>query len=214
MSKVITIDPANPSPVGLAQAAEALASGALVLCPTETLYGIAADVDNPAAIERLAGLKGRGDDKPFGLIIPHLSALDQLVREVPPSAQALMERHWPGPLTLVLLARPGLHPRLVSDPGKVGLRLSPHPVAGALARALGRAITATSANPAGAPAPARVEDIDPAIAAGVDIILDAGPCAGGPASTVVDCTSDPPEVLRPGAVKLASDPADPAPAKN
>ncbi|RJX28954.1 MAG: threonylcarbamoyl-AMP synthase [Desulfarculus sp.] len=196
---VLTLDPTRPAEAFIRRAAEALAQGGLVVFPTETLYGIAADHANPAALERLAALKGRRPDKPFPLILARAEEVQAIAAEVPPRARELMARHWPGPLTLVLPARPGLHPCLTLA-GGVAARLSPHPVAAGLARALGRAITATSANPAGAPAPVSAQALDPAIAGGVDLILDAGPTAGGPPSTLVDARQDPPRVLRVGAV--------------
>lgn len=205
MPDLIAIDPKVPSPVGLAQAADILAGGGLVVFPTETLYGIAADINNAGALDRLAALKGRADKKPFPLILPYTSALDRLVSDIPAQAREFMDKHWPGALTLVLRAKPGLHPRLVSGEGKVGVRLSPHPVAGGLARALGGPITATSANLAGGDAPAKLAKLDKAIAQGVDVIIDAGPCVGGLPSTVVDCTTDPIKVLRQGAVDVAAE---------
>lgn len=200
MALVLTVSPLGPDPQVLARAGELLARGGLVIFPTETLYGLAADHANPRALDRLAALKGRAETKPFPLILAQASEAQSLARDIPPQAQALMGRHWPGPLTLVLRARPGLHPRLVSGSGGVGMRLSPHPVAAGLARALGRAITATSANLAGQPAAARPQDLDPALLAGADLLLEAGPTPGGPASTVLDCLAWPPKVLRQGAV--------------
>lgn len=197
----IALDPDRPEPAALARAADVLREGGLVVFPTETLYGIAADSQNQAALERLAALKGREADKPMALILSGAGEV-QRIAELTPAAIELMTTGWPGPLTLVLKALPGLHPALVSADGGVGARLSPHPVAAGLARALGRAITATSANPAGGPAPAAAADLDPAIAGGVDLILDAGPCAGGPPSTVADVRGDKPKLLRQGAVKL------------
>ena len=200
-ARTLSLDPAWPDPDLLAQAAECLARGGLVVFPTETLYGIAADYRNGGALQRLAGLKGRGDTKPFPLILCQAAELAALARDIPPPARGLMERHWPGPLTLVLAARAGLHPRLVSADGGVGVRVSPHPVAAGLARTLGRAITATSANLGGRPPASRVEGLDPELLKGVDLVLDAGPTPGGPASTVLDCRSWPPLVLRQGAVE-------------
>lgn len=200
-AKIIPIDPARPDGAVLAQAATALKDGALVAYPTETLYGLAADFKNPKAMERLARLKGRSSGKPMALILSGAGEIQELA-ELTPDAIELITKHWPGPLTLVLQAKPGLNSALVSGDGGVGARLSPHPVAAGLARALGRAITATSANPAGETPPTKPSELDPAIVAGVDIILDAGPCAGGPASTVADVRGSEPKVIRPGAVKL------------
>jgi L-threonylcarbamoyladenylate synthase len=198
---VLTLDPIRPAEPFLRRAAEVLGQGGLVVFPTETLYGIAVDHANRMALERLARLKRRRPDKPFPLILARAEEVQVIADSMPLPARELMARHWPGPLTLVLPARPGLHPCLVLA-GGVAARLSPHPVAAGLARALGRAITATSANLAGGPPPASLAELDPAVAAGVDIILDAGPTPGGPASTVADARGNEIKVLRPGAVRL------------
>jgi L-threonylcarbamoyladenylate synthase len=115
----------------------------------------------------------------------------------------LMARHWPGPLTLILTARPGLHPRLVSADGGVAMRVSSHPLAAALAAALGAAITATSANISGQPPVSRPQDLDPELLRGLDYVLDAGPTPGGPPSTVLDVRGRPWRVVRRGAVEVA-----------
>jgi L-threonylcarbamoyladenylate synthase len=198
---VLALDSEHPSPVFLKWAAQELADGGLVIYPTETLYGIAADITNPAALERLAALKGREPDKPFGLILARPQEAEELAREISPAARELMARHWPGPLTLVLAAKAGLHPSLVRR-GGVAMRCSPHPVAAGLARALGRAITATSANPGGGAAPDRAADLDPALVDACAVLLDSGPTTGGPASTVVDARVEPVVVLRQGAVEV------------
>lgn len=198
----LVLDPAAPDPQALAQAAACLRGGGVTVFPSETLYGLGVDYRNAGALARLARLKGREADKPFPLILASAQEVDDLARDIPAPARELMARHWPGPLTLVLPAREGLHPGLVSAAGGVGVRLSPHPVAAGLARALGRAITATSANLAGQPPCADPAGLDPALLAGVDLLLDAGPTPGGPASTVLDCRAWPPTVLRAGAVRL------------
>ena len=186
----------------IVRAAEILRQGGLVIFPTETFYGIAAAWDQPRALERLAELKGREASKPIALSAADASQIDPLVKDVSGLARGLMARFWPGPLTLVLTARAGLHPCLVSADGGVGVRVSPHPAAAGLSRALGRAVTATSANPAGRGAPRRAADLDPALARGVDLVLDLGPTPGGPASTVLDARRDPPVILRAGAAEV------------
>ena len=179
-----------------------LRKGGLVVFPTETLYGLAADALNREAVDRLVTVKDREEGKPVALIAPDREAVLQLADSVDDYSLGLMEKHWPGPLTLVLKARPGLHPALLNKEGQVGVRISPHPVALALAKGLGRAITATSANLSGQPPAARVEDLSPALLARVDMVLDDGPCPGGPASTIVDAKSDPPRIIRQGAIRL------------
>lgn len=184
------------------QAVSLLASGGLVVFPTETFYGIAADVDNPQALDRLAQLKGRRKDKPFGLIAASQAQAALLIAQATPLAQSLMAQHWPGALTMIFEAQKSLHGSLLSSSGGVGIRVSSHPTAAALAEGLGRAITATSANLGdGAPA-ASVAELNPALAEQVDLVLDLGPCPGGPASTVLDVRHDPPLLIRPGAIEI------------
>lgn len=173
-----------------------------MVLPTETLYALAADATNPGAVDRVLELKRRPPESPIALIIPDWQAMIPLAWPPPPLCLELLKAHWPGPLTAVLQARGRLHPALVSEDGGVGMRISPHPVAGGVARALGRPLTATSANISGHPPPAQPNDLHPEIINGVDLVIDAGPCPGGPPSTVADLRAWPPRVLRPGAVKL------------
>jgi len=196
------IDAAAPAPDVLARAAALLAEGAVVAYPTETLYGLAVDAANHRALARLAALKKRPDDKPFPLIIGAEGQIAPLAAALTPLARRLMAAHWPGPLTIVLAAAPGLPPELTHQ-GGVALRLSSHPVAAGLALALGRAVTATSANLAGRPAPAGPEALDPALLARIDLLLDGGPCPGGAPSTIVLASGRRAKVLRQGAVALA-----------
>lgn len=133
----------------VAEAAEALARGQVVAFPTESSYGLGADAWSPAALERLGRLKARRG-KPPPVLITARAMLEQLVARVPARAEELMARHWPGPLTLVLPARPGVPEALVEGNG-VGVRHSPHPSATRLVAALGRPITATSCNPTDSP---------------------------------------------------------------
>lgn len=167
----------------LGHAAAALRAGQLVAYPTETFYGLAADAWQPAALARLRALKDRPAGAPLPLILPSLDHLDRVAREVPAAAKELMERHWPGALTLVLPARPGLPAPLVGPDG-VGVRLSSHPVASGLARCLDAPLVATSANPAGVPPAASADEVAARLP-GVDLLVDGGPTAGGAPSTVV-----------------------------
>jgi L-threonylcarbamoyladenylate synthase len=195
---------AGAAPAALvAQAAALLRAGGLVCFPTETTYGLAVDIRLPGALARLVALKGRDPRSPFALIAPGVAAARALAAPWPAAAEALASAHWPGALTLVLPARPDLPAEIVGPGGGVGVRVSSHPWASALAAAVGGCITATSANPAGAP-PA--EDADAARAYfgdRVDLYLDAGACPGGPASTVVAVQPDGSlRTLRAGAVQL------------
>lgn len=198
---ILKIDPQSPDAALIERAALALSAGGLVIIPTETLYGIAADSANSHALTRLAKLKTRPKDKPFPLIVSSSSHLEALVAEVSPLAQELMAKYWPGPLSLILASRWGLPLELVYN-GGVAVRHSSHPVPLSIADYLGRAITATSANLAGKQAKSTVDDLDPQVIDAVDIVLDAGPCPGGPPSTLADVRVDPPIVLRKGSISL------------
>jgi L-threonylcarbamoyladenylate synthase len=179
--------------------AAALARGEAVGFPTETFYGLGVDAFDRAALERLRALKGRGAEKAISVLVT-AAMLDEVVAEVSPRARALMAAHWPGALTLALPARPGLPEALVMD-GCIAVRHSPHPVAQALLERLGRPITATSANPAGAP--------PVTTAAGVRayfgdrcLVVDGGETPGGQASTLARVRGDVVEVLRQGAIQI------------
>ncbi len=169
--------------------------------PTETFYGLAADPWQPAALERLLALKGRDPSAPLPLILPNRDHLATLVAQVPKDAEALMERYWPGPLTLVLPARPGL-PGALTGPEGIGVRLSAHPVATELAVCFQAPLVATSANPGGEP-PAQTADHVARCLPGVDLVVDGGPTAGGAPSTVVAVAlSGEMTVLRQGAIHV------------
>ena len=124
------------------------------------------------------------------------------VAEVSPAARALMARHWPGALTLVMPARPRVPDGITAGTGTVGVRMSPHAVARGIVEALGGPVTAPSANPAGAQPPTIAAEVLRHFASGIDLVLDGGPTTGGPPSTVLDVTVDPPRVLRAGAVRV------------
>lgn len=196
----VFIDPLTPSPEMLARAARIITGGGVVVFPTRGLYGLAADALNPAAVDRVFRLKGRPSGKPILVLVHRLEDVLRLTTAVPLAAQILMARFWPGGLTLVLPAAPRLPANLTSGTGAIGIRLASHPVAVGLAKAVGGPITGTSANLSGDPAAATVAAISPEILAGADLILDAGPLAGGSGSTVVEVTGPTPRILREGAV--------------
>ncbi len=198
--KRLRIDPADPDTKTIGEAKAALEAGGLIVFPTRSLYGLGVDAFNPQAVQALFKVKGRPADKPILILIRETRQLASLVQGVPEAAEVLMQRFWPGRLTLVFSAAQSLPNSLTAQTGKIGIRLAGHPVAAALAAALGRPVTGTSANLSGRPGIARLSDLDPAIGARADLILDAGPLKGGPGSTVVDVTRDPPEVLREGEI--------------
>ena len=180
-----------PDPSVITQAAQMLREGGLVAFPTETVYGLGADATNPKAIERLNQVKGRPPEKPYSL---HLYSMDQVrafVRSVPPLAERLMQRFWPGPLTIVM---PG------KDGKSVGFRLPDHPIAHAFLRACDLPVAAPSANRSGSPPPTDAKEVLAALGDTFDCLLDGGPTNLGRESTVVEIVDGRLEIRREGAI--------------
>ncbi|HET6611482.1 MAG TPA: L-threonylcarbamoyladenylate synthase [Kofleriaceae bacterium] len=193
-----------PDPRAIAGAARALIAGDIVCMPTETTYGLAVDARDTAATGRLSVLKDRPPGVPFAVIAPDIAAARALARTWPAEAENLARRWWPGPLTLVVPARADLPVELVGPGGGVGVRISSHPWAHALACALGGAITATSANPSGQPAAESVATARTYFGSRVGVYLDAGPSPSPVPSTVVTiAASGAARILREGAISAA-----------
>ena len=189
----------DPTPAGLARAAEALRRGELVAFPTETVYGLGAIATNDRAVAAIFAAKRRPRFNPLIVHVRDRAAAVPLVHWTMLGEQ-LAERFWPGPLTLVL-ARRGDAPlsRLVSAGGPtVGLRAPAHPVAQALLEATLLPVAAPSANPAGRISPTTAEHVLAGLGERIGLVLDGGPCTIGLESTVVDVTTEPPRLLRPG----------------
>jgi L-threonylcarbamoyladenylate synthase len=203
-TRVLGIAASDPAPEALAEAASTLGAGALVAFPTETFYGLGAAGLNARAVRRVFEVKGRAESKPLLLLVDSVEMALAVAAEVPPAAHELMARHWPGPLTLVLRSRPMVPDEVTAGTGTVGLRLSAHPVARALVRALGAPITAPSANPSGAQPPTTAAAVLRHFDGRIALVLDAGPTPGGLASTVLDLTVEPARVLRQGAVHVGA----------
>jgi L-threonylcarbamoyladenylate synthase len=184
----------------LSKLVEILARGGVVACPTETWLGLLADARNERAIERIVTLKGRPAGMPIALLLPDRSSVGEVALEPSARAVALMQEHWPGPLTLLLRAKPGLSPWLVQD-GKVGVRAPGPSPAADLTRAFGHALTATSANRTGEPPLRSASELPADLARGVDATVP-GISPGGQASTLIDTTVSPMKILRAGAIDI------------
>lgn len=199
--RVIAIDPHVPDPAALADAARVLAQSGLVAFPTETFYGLGAAALDAAAVQRVFTLKGRPAARPLLVLVDGL-AMAERIAEVPERAHALIAKHWPGALTLVFRARPVVPDAVGGGTGTIGIRFSPHPVAAGLVAAFGAPITAPSANPTGLAPPVSAADVRAHFGDAIDVVLDGGETTGGLASTVLDVTTDPPRVVRAGAVRI------------
>lgn len=171
---------------GMRLARAALGRGELVVMPTDTVYGLAADAFNPAAVQRLLDAKGRGRQSPPPVLIPGVPTLDALAAEVPPEARALVEAFWPGGLTIILPARDSLHWDLGDTGGTVALRMPANPVALELLAETGP-LAVSSANLTGEPAAVSVDEAQRMLGDSVAVYLDDGP-GGTAGSTIVDAT--------------------------
>ncbi len=184
---------------GVAAAASAVRRGDLVVLPTDTVYGIGCDAFDAGAVASVLAAKGRGRDMPPPVLIPTARTAQGLATQVPDYAQTLMERFWPGPLTLVLKAQTSLHWDLGDTNGTVALRVPANEVALELLGEIGP-MAVTSANTTGDPASRTVDDAVAMLAESVAVYLDAGPSSDGEASTIIDCTGESPVTLRLGAI--------------
>ncbi len=190
----------SPSPAEIDAAVAALRRGECIGLPTETVYGLAADARNPAAVRRIFELKGRPADHPLIVHLPSAAAMADFAIEVPEAATRLAERFWPGPLTLVLWRAPGVPDEVTGGQDTVGLRVPAHPVARAVLAAFGGGVAAPSANRFGHISPTRAEHVRSEFGDALPIVLDGGPCEVGIESTIIDLSSREPRILRPGGI--------------
>ena len=184
----------------VARALEALRRGEVIVFPTETFYGLGADALDQAAVERLVSLKGRNPDNPIPIIVADLEMLRRVVTAVPAIAETLIDRFWPGPLTLVLPAIRSLPAPLLNRTRGVGVRISSHPLAAQLTRELGRPLTATSANPSGMEPARAVEEAVHYFSDKIEIFLDGGRLEGTKGSTVMEVAEDSWRIIREGEI--------------
>lgn len=194
------INPHSPDPTVIHRAARVVLGGGLVAYPTDTLYGLAADPRSAAAVERLFGVKGRVADQAIPLIAADLEQVEREVGVMTVLARRLAAAFWPGPLTLVIHALPGIVTAVHAGTGRVAVRVPNHRVALALAACCGCPVTSTSANLSGQPATGVADDVRVTLGDRIDALLDGGPTPGGAPSTIVDATGDRPLLLRAGIV--------------
>ncbi|MGH8303998.1 MAG: L-threonylcarbamoyladenylate synthase, partial [Steroidobacteraceae bacterium] len=184
-------------------AVQALRDGELVAFPTETVYGLGANAQNPAAVRKIFAAKGRPETHP---VIVHLDSprfLHRWVREVPPGATRLAESFWPGPLTMVMPRAPNVHDVVTGGQDTVAIRVPAHPMAQQLLTAFGGGIAAPSANRFGRLSPTRAEHVREELGDSVRVILDGGECQVGLESTIVSFEGASVRLLRPGGVPAA-----------
>lgn len=182
------------------KAAEVIRSGGLVIVPTETFYALAADPFQEESVRKIFRVKLRDEAKPIPLIAAERDVMDKIVSNATPLMKRLMDRFWPGSLTILLEPSIPFSGLLKNADGKIGVRVPPPCPARVLASLVNGLITATSANLSGGPNPRRVDDIAEGVQRQVDLVMDMGPTPGGKPSTVVETFGQDVRVLREGAV--------------
>ncbi len=192
--QVISIDPHRPDGEAIRAAARQLISGGLVVFPTETVYGLAADAMHPVARARLYDIKQRPSHQPLTYHLASVDQVEQMLGGLPPVAEVWTKRYWPGPLTLLLSD---------GDGGKVGFRVPSDSVAQQFLSACGVPVAATSANRSGEPPPTTAAQVLASFAEGLDVVLDAGPTSCGGESTIVDLSGDQPVLIRRGVIDVS-----------
>lgn len=200
MALFVKIDPGRPDEDKLAEAIRTLLEGGVIAFPTETFYGLGADANNEAAVEKIFRIKGRNFRSPLPVIIADPRELSPLVEEIPAVATILMQAFWPGPLTLIFRAKPSVSSRVTGGTGKIGIRISSHPIAKLLATGLAGPLTATSANLSGGPECSSAGAVIRTFGDLPDAVIDGGPTQGTVGSTILDITVSPPQILREGAL--------------
>lgn len=186
----------------MARAVEALRGGHCIGLPTETVYGLAADGLDPVAVARIFSIKQRPAFDPLILHVAEPSGVGVVARDIPPVARRLMERFWPGPLTLVLPRTPVVPDLVTSGMDTVAVRCPAHPVARRVLELFGGPLAAPSANPFGRLSPTTAEAVEVELGHALALVLDGGPCGHGIESTIVDCSEETPALLRHGAIPL------------
>ena len=182
------------------RAIEILKAGGIVAFPTDTVYGLGANVFNLEAVERIYAVKQRSRRLPLPVLVADTTQLSAVVNSVPEIAQPLMERFWPGGLTLVLPRATSLPDSVTAGGNKVAIRIPDHVVPLTVIRGLGVPIIGTSANISDKPSVVTCQEVEQQLGGQVDLIIDVGRCPGGLESTVVDVTGEIPQVLRQGVI--------------
>lgn len=199
MSPVIDCTSEEGLAEGVAAAAEAVRGGEVVVLPTDTVYGVGVDAFAADAVTAVLTAKGRGREMPLPVLVPNPQTVDGLAAEVPAYARDLIKAFWPGPLTLVLRAQSSLMWDLGDTNGTVALRMPRNDTALRLLTDVGP-MAVTSANVSGQPPATTILEAASQLGSSVSVYLEAGPSTGGLASTILDCTSESPVILRAGAV--------------
>ena len=202
-TEVVKVNPVAPERQAIERAAALIRAGDLVAFPTETVYGLGANALDREAVAKIFGAKGRPATNPLIVHVMDADSARQVVADWPESAQRLADHFWPGPLTLVLPKSERIPPGVTASGATVAVRAPKHPIAQALLEATSLPIAAPSANRSTRLSPTSAEHVLRSLGGRIPLLLDGGPSFGGLESTVVDLTTRPPRILRPGMVTAA-----------
>jgi L-threonylcarbamoyladenylate synthase len=202
--EIVAVESRFPEQPAIGLAAAAIRKGGLVVFPTNTFYGLGVRAFHADSVEKVFRAKKRNPTKPLLILISNITDLPSLVESVPAKAESIIEKFWPGNVTVVFQAKENLPANLTGHTGKIGIRLAGHPVASALVKEVGSPITGTSANISGKAGAMSVQELDREMLTHVDLVLDAGVLGGGRGSTVVDVTVRPTRIVREGNVSADS----------
>ena len=199
--EIIKVNPKNPEPKLIEKAINILKKGGLVIYPTDTVYGLGCNPLNEDAVKRIYEVKER-KDKPLPILVSSIEAA-KTIAYVDAKAERVIKHFWPGPLTIILRAKPIIPTIVTLGTGKVGVRMPNHTIPLLLAKGIGGFIIGTSANISGHSAPRTAEEaINQLGNKNIDLIIDSGPTPGGTPSTVIDMTYQPPIVIRKGPIQI------------
>lgn len=196
----LEINPDSFKQDDLKPAVRALKRGGVIAYPTETVYGLGANIFHQKSIQKVFSVKRRDPHKPISAMIASVQDVDELCTEIPDYARELMDIYWPGPLTLIMEASENVPRYMTSPERKIGLRLPDHPITKALMVHHRQPITSTSANITGAPPPIGADEVDMNIQSKIELVVNAGRCLVQVPSTVIDCSGAKPKLLRNGAI--------------
>lgn len=199
MTVTLRVNPAQLNRRAIQQAAAAIRAGKVIAIPTDTVYGLAADAFQPAAVREVFRLKGRPENKPILLLVNSLQQVELLAARLPEAFHSLAARFWPGPLTLILPAAPSVPDSITAGTGTVAVRLPGSILVRELIGAAHVPLTGTSANRSGRPPACSAAEVKQQFPSGLPLVLDGGPAPSGLPSTLVDLTREP-RIIREGAI--------------
>lgn len=199
-TQIVSVNKDKPEKEKIRKAAKVIKAGGLVAFPTETVYGLGGNALDAEVAKKIYAAKGRPQDNPLIVHIYSLIQLEELVKEIPAKARMLMEKFWPGPLTIIFYKKDVVPFSITGGLDTVAIRMPAHPVALELIKESGVPIAAPSANISGKPSPTCAQDVAEDLSGKIDMILDGGPAEVGVESTVLDISEEIPIILRPGGV--------------